>query len=78
MKKIMRSLSLGILGAMLVTASPAMAAKAWQLPETGLKMESQAKQVYVAKEIGADHAIVLLWHVCTAQDYCGQILLPYG
>ena len=52
MKKIMRSISLGILGAMLVTASPAMAAKAWQLPETGLKMESQAKQVYVAKEMG--------------------------
>lgn len=52
MKKIMRGISLGILGAMLASAPLAMAAEAWQLPETGLQMERQAKQAYVAKEMG--------------------------
>ena len=51
-KKIMCSISLGIMGTMLAGFSVAMAAEAWHLPETGLQMESQAKQAYVAKEMG--------------------------
>ena len=51
-KKIMRSISMGIMGAMLAGFSVAMAAEAWTLPETGLQMENQAKQAYVAREMG--------------------------
>ena len=51
-KKIMRSMSLGIMGAMLTGFSVAMAAEAWTLPETGLQMDNQAKQAYVAEEMG--------------------------
>ena len=37
---------------MLAGFSVAMAAEAWKLPETGLQMDSQAKQAYVAEEMG--------------------------
>lgn len=48
----MRSISLGIVGGMLAGAQIGIAAETWQLPETGLQMESQAKQAYVAEEMG--------------------------
>lgn len=51
-KAIIRGISLGIMGAMLAVFSLAMAAEAWKLPETGLQMDSQAKQAYVAEEMG--------------------------
>lgn len=50
--KIIYGITIGIIGVMLAGAQTAMSAAAWMLPETGLQMESQAKQAYVAKEMG--------------------------
>ena len=50
--KIIYGITVGVIGVMLAGAQTAMSAAAWMLPETGLQMESQAKQAYVAKEMG--------------------------
>lgn len=50
--KIIYGITVSVIGVMLAGAQTAMSAAAWMLPETGLQMESQAKQAYVAKEMG--------------------------
>jgi hypothetical protein len=50
--KIIYGITVSVIGVMLAGAQTAMSAAAWMLPETGLQMESQAKQASFPSSTG--------------------------